>query len=53
VPKMQHDVFPNPAIRSRAALPFIAVLQAAIVEGQNRMIAPLAPHEAMPGPQAR
>lgn len=52
-PAMQHDVFPNPAIRSCSAFPFIAVLQADIVEGRNRMVAPLAPREAMPGAAGR
>ena len=45
---MQHDVFVNPAPRSRAAFPLIAVLQADIAEGKNRMIAPMAPRAALP-----
>ena len=45
---MQHDVFINPAPRSRSAFPPIAVLQADIAEGRNRMIAPMAPRAAMP-----
>ena len=45
---MRHDVFINPAPRSRSAFPPIAVLQADIAEGRNRMIAPMAPRAAMP-----
>jgi toxin CcdB len=51
---MQHDVFANPAPRTRAAFPFIAVLQADLsAEGRSRMIAPMAPRAAMPGAVGR
>jgi len=47
---MQHDVFANPAPRTRAAFPFIAILQADLsAEGRSRMVAPMAPREAVPG----
>jgi toxin CcdB len=47
---MQHDVFANPAPRTRGAFPFIAVLQADLsAEGRSRIIAPMAPRAAMPG----
>jgi toxin CcdB len=46
---MQHEVFANPAPRTRAAFPFIAVLQADVAdEGRGRIIAPMAPRSAMP-----
>jgi len=51
---MQHDVFANPAPRTRAAFPFIAVLQADLsAEGRSRMVAPMAPRGAMPGAVGR
>jgi hypothetical protein len=44
---MQHDVFANPAPRTRAAFPFIAVLQADLsAECRSRMTAPMAPRAA-------
>jgi toxin CcdB len=46
---MQHDVFANPAPRTRAAFPLVAVLQADLsAEGRSQMIAPMAPRGAMP-----
>ena len=50
---MQHDVSVNPAPRSRSAFPLIAVLQADVAEGRNRMVAPMAPRTAMPGAAGR
>jgi toxin CcdB len=51
---MQHDVFANPAPRTRAAFPFIAVVQADLsAEGRSRMVAPMAPRAAMPGAAGR
>lgn len=46
---MQHDVFWNPAPRSRTAFPFVVLLQADVVEIRRRIIAPMAPTIAMPG----
>jgi toxin CcdB len=46
---MQHDLFANPAGRTRHAFPFIAVLQADIADdGRGRIVAPLVPRRAMP-----
>ncbi|WP_264715019.1 CcdB family protein [Limobrevibacterium gyesilva] len=46
---MQHDVFANPAPRSRGPFPFIAVLQADLAEeGRGRIVAPMAPRSGMP-----
>ena len=51
---MQHDLFANPAARTRRAFPFIAVLQADLAdEGRGRVVAPLAPRQAMPGAVGR
>jgi len=51
---MQHDVFANPAPRTRAAFPFIAIVQADLsAEGRSRMIAPMAPRAAVPGAAGR
>jgi toxin CcdB len=51
---MQHDVYENPAPRTRRAFPFIAVLQADIAdEGRGRIIAPLAPRAALTGAVGR
>jgi toxin CcdB len=51
---MQHDVFANPAPRTHAAFPFIAVLQADLsAEGRSRVIAPMAPRAALPGAAGR
>jgi len=40
---MQHDLHVNPNQRTRRAYPFVVELQADIAEGDNRLIAPLAP----------
>lgn len=51
---MQHDLFANPAARTRRAFPFIAVLQADLTdEGRGRVVAPLAPRQAMPNAVGR
>jgi toxin CcdB len=51
---MQHDLFANPGARTRRAFPFIAVLQADLAgEGRGRVVAPLAPRQAMPGAVGR
>lgn len=42
---MQHDLFRNPNARSRAAFPFVVVLQADLAaDGETRLVAPVAPH---------
>jgi toxin CcdB len=47
---MHHDIFDNPAPRTRRAFPFIAVLQADVADaGRGRVIAPLAPRVALGG----
>jgi toxin CcdB len=38
---MQHDLFVNPSRRARAVYPLVVVLQADIVEGDSRIVAPL------------
>lgn len=38
---MQHDLFANPNRRERQSFPFIVDLQANVVEGQYRIVAPL------------
>jgi len=39
---MQHDVFANPAARTRGAFPFLVLLQADLAaDGELRIIAPL------------
>ncbi|HVP39654.1 MAG TPA: CcdB family protein [Candidatus Saccharimonadales bacterium] len=51
---MQHEVFANPAPRTRGAFPFLTVLQADLAEtGANRIVAPMAPRAAMPGAAGR
>lgn len=40
---MQHDLFINPNRRTRSVYPFLADLQADLVGGTHRVIAPLAP----------
>lgn len=51
---MQYEVFANPAPRTRAAFPYIAVLQADLAgEGSGRIIAPMAPRAALPGAPGR
>jgi len=51
---MQHEVYENPAPRTRRAFPFIAVLQADIAEeGRGRIVAPMAPRARLPGAVGR
>ncbi len=51
---MQHEVYDNPAPRTRRAFPFIAVLQADIAEeGRGRIVAPMAPRALFPGAVGR
>lgn len=38
----QHDVFSNPDARNRGAFPLVALLQADMVGGERRIVAPLA-----------
>ena len=45
----QFDVFENPIPRARRALPFVAILQSSLADtGRERVVAPLAPRDAMP-----
>lgn len=45
----QFDVLANPIPRARHALPFVMILQSDLAEtGRERVVAPLAPHAAMP-----
>jgi toxin CcdB len=50
---MQHDLFINPSRRTRAVYPLVVVLQADIVEGDNRIIAPLTTTAIVPNPPKR
>ena len=51
---MQHDVFANPAPRTRAAFPFVVVLQADTVDlGRRLIVAPLAPRSSVEGAPGR
>jgi toxin CcdB len=50
---MQHEVFVNPSQRFRAAFPVIAVLQADVAEGRDRMVAPMAPFATYSGSPGR
>ena len=45
---MQHDIFINPSLRTRAAFPFVAELQANIAEGRDRLVAPMARFDSVP-----
>ena len=45
---IQHSVFVNPASRTRASFPFVAVLQADLAdEGRGRIVAPMAPRSSI------
>ncbi|HST74204.1 MAG TPA: CcdB family protein [Acetobacteraceae bacterium] len=47
---MQHDVFANPASKSRAAFPFLVLLQADLAtDGEFRVVAPLANDAGLSG----
>ncbi len=51
---MPHDVFANPASRTRRAFPFLAVLQADLAgEGRGRIVAPVVPCTSMQGAAGR
>lgn len=43
---MQHDLFANPSLRLRPSYPFIAVLQADVVESNSTFVVPLIPASA-------
>lgn len=43
---MQHEVFANPNPRTRRDFPFVVVMQADVVAGDRRLVAPLAPRGA-------
>lgn len=47
---MQHEVFVNPAVRSRTTFPLLAVLQADLAGGDRRIVAPLVPRHLPPLP---
>lgn len=38
---MQHDLFPNPNPRTRAGFPLIVVVEADVIDGPERIVAPL------------
>ena len=44
---MQHDVFVNPGVRTRATQPFLAVLQADIASGPQRLVCPIFVFQAL------
>lgn len=45
----QFDTFPNPVTAARKAYPLVVCLQSDLVaEGATRVVAPLAPHRALP-----
>lgn len=50
---MQHDLYANPNHRIRSIYPFVVQLQANIVEGHDRIVAPLTPADVMPGAVSR
>jgi hypothetical protein len=50
---MQHDLYANPDRHRRVAYPLIVQLQANIVEGPERIVAPLTHADALPGPESR
>ena len=47
---MQHDLFVNPNQRLRRAYPFLVLMQADIVEGASRVVAPAIPAAAVLAP---
>lgn len=50
----QHSVFTNPAPRTRAAFPFVVVLQADLsAKGPGRIAAPMLPRSAVRGAVGR
>jgi toxin CcdB len=45
----QFEIFENPIAQARRAFPFVVVLQSPLAEtGRDRVVAPLAPKEALP-----
>lgn len=51
---LQHDVFPNPAPRTRRGFPFVAVLQADIAEeGSRLVVAPMMQRSLVTGASGR
>ncbi len=45
---MQHEVFRNPGPRTRLIRPFLAVLQADVVDGPSKLVCPLYRTEFLP-----
>ena len=50
---MQHDLFVNPSRRGRAIYPLVVDLQADIVGGEGRIVAPLTTTAIVPNPPTR
>ncbi|HXA24367.1 MAG TPA: CcdB family protein [Acetobacteraceae bacterium] len=50
---MQHDLFVNPSRRARSIYPLLVVLQADVVEGDGRIVAPLTTTAIVPAPPRR
>ena len=50
---MQHDLFVNPSRQARTVYPLVVGLQADIVEGDTRIVAPLTTTAMVPNPPAR
>ena len=50
---MQHDLFVNPNRRARSIYPLLVVLQADVVEGDGRIVAPLTTTAIVPAPPRR
>lgn len=50
---MQHDLFVNPNRRARSIYPLLVVLQADVVEGDGRIVAPLTTTAVVPTPPRR
>ncbi|HEY3846408.1 MAG TPA: CcdB family protein [Acetobacteraceae bacterium] len=50
---MQHDLFVNPSRRGRAIYPLLVDLQADIVGGESRIVAPLTTTAIVPNPPTR
>jgi toxin CcdB len=50
----QFDVFPNPVPGARSRYPYVVCLDSDLLAGRShRVIAPLAPHDALPGRAGR
>jgi toxin CcdB len=50
---MQHDLFTNPDRRTRHVYPLVVVLQADVIEGDARIVAPLTTTAIIPNPPTR